>query len=76
MLFPFPDGNTAEAVRDALIQTVQRLPDHLWLSLTWEGGQRVLNELIRTMTSAGHRIEPLETMEDTAIKLIRRRIAC
>jgi hypothetical protein len=50
--------------------------DHLWLSLTWEGGQRVLDELIRTMTSAGHRIEPLETMEDTAIKLIQRRIAC
>ncbi len=26
MLFPLPDGNTAEAVRDALTETVQRAP--------------------------------------------------
>ena len=32
MLFGLPDGNTAEAVRDALTQTVQRLPEHLWQS--------------------------------------------
>ena len=30
MLFPLPDGNTAEAVRVALAATVQRLPEHLW----------------------------------------------
>ena len=30
MLFPLPDGNTAEAVRNQLAATVQRLPDHLW----------------------------------------------
>ena len=30
MLFPFPEGNTAEAVHDALTETVQRLSDHLW----------------------------------------------
>ena len=29
MLFPLPDGNTAEAVRVALSETVQRLPVHL-----------------------------------------------
>jgi hypothetical protein len=29
MLFPLPDGNIAEAARDALTETVQRLPDHL-----------------------------------------------
>ena len=32
MLFGLTDGNTAEALRDALTQTVQRLPDHLWQS--------------------------------------------
>ena len=36
MLFGLPDGNTAEAVRTALVATVQRLPDHLWQSLTWD----------------------------------------
>jgi len=41
MLFPLPDGNTAEAVRDALTQTVQRLPDHLWQSLTWDQGKEM-----------------------------------
>ena len=41
MLFPLPDGNTAEAVRDALTETVQRLPDHLWQSLTWDQGKEM-----------------------------------
>jgi len=41
MLFPPPDGNTAEAVRDALTTTVQRLPDHLWQSLTWDQGKEM-----------------------------------
>ncbi|MEE9177256.1 MAG: IS30 family transposase, partial [Acidimicrobiia bacterium] len=36
MLFGLPDGNTAEAVRNQLAVTVQRLPDHLWKSLTWD----------------------------------------
>ncbi len=38
MLFPLPDGHTAEAVRTALAETVQRLPEHLWQSLTWDQG--------------------------------------
>ena len=41
MLFPLPDGNTAEAVRNALTETVQRLPDHLWQSLTWDQGREM-----------------------------------
>jgi len=41
MLFGLPDGNTAEAVRDALTETVQRLPEHLWQSLTWDQGREM-----------------------------------
>ncbi len=41
MLFALPDGNTAEAVRDALTATVQRLPSHLWESLTWDQGKEM-----------------------------------
>jgi len=41
MLFPLPDGNTAEAVRTQLAETVQRLPEHLWQSLTWDQGKEM-----------------------------------
>ncbi len=41
MLFPLPDGNTAEAVRTQLAATVQRLPHHLWQSLTWDQGKEM-----------------------------------
>ena len=41
MLFVLPDGNNAEAVRDALATTVQRLPAHLWQSLTWDQGKEM-----------------------------------
>ncbi len=41
MLFPLPDGNTAESVRLALTETVQRLPEHLWRSLTWDQGKEM-----------------------------------
>ena len=41
MLFPLPDGNTAEAVRNQLAATVQRLPKHLWQSLTWDQGKEM-----------------------------------
>jgi len=41
MLFGLPEGNSAEAVRDALTATVQRLPDHLWQSLTWDQGREM-----------------------------------
>ena len=41
MLFPLPDGNTAESVRVALTDTVQTLPEHLWKSLTWDQGKEM-----------------------------------
>ena len=41
MLFRLPDGNTAEAVRTQLAATVQRLPEHLWQSLTWDQGKEM-----------------------------------
>ena len=41
MLFPLPDGHTAEAVRVALEATVKRLPEHLWQSLTWDQGKEM-----------------------------------
>ena len=41
MLFSLPDGNSAEAVRVALAATVQKLPIHLWHSLTWDQGKEM-----------------------------------
>ena len=41
MLFRLPDGNTAKAVRTQLAATVQRLPEHLWQSLTWDQGKEM-----------------------------------
>ena len=41
MLFGLPDGNTADAVRVALAATLQRLPAHLWESLTWDQGKEM-----------------------------------
>ena len=41
MLFALPDGNTAAAVRVALAETVQKLPTHLWRSLTWDQGKEM-----------------------------------
>ena len=41
MLFALPDGNTAESVRTALAATIQRLPEHLWRSLTWDQGKEM-----------------------------------
>ncbi len=41
MLFPLPNGNTAEQVRTALEATIKRLPEHLWRSLTWDQGKEM-----------------------------------
>jgi IS30 family transposase len=41
MLFPLPDGHNAQAVRTALAETVQRLPEHLWQTLTWDQGKEM-----------------------------------
>ena len=41
MLFQLPDGNTAESVRTGLAVTIQRLPEHLWQSMTWDQGKEM-----------------------------------
>lgn len=38
MLLHLPDGHSADAVRDAMIPTIQTLPEHLRRSLTWDQG--------------------------------------
>ena len=38
MLFGVPKGNKAEDVRIALTDTIKKLPEHLWQSLTWDQG--------------------------------------
>ena len=38
MLFQVPKGNRAEDVRVALTDTIKKLPEHLWQSLTWDQG--------------------------------------
>ena len=45
MLLGLPDGNSAEAVHDALTQTVQRLAEHLWQSLTWDQGREMVQHV-------------------------------
>ncbi len=41
MLFPLPNGHSADAVRVALAETVHQLPEHLWQSLTWDQGKEM-----------------------------------
>ena len=41
MLFRVPKGNRAEDVRIALTDTVKKLPEHLWQSLTWDQGKEM-----------------------------------
>ncbi len=41
MLFPLPGGHNAQAVRTAWADTVQRLPEHLWQSLTRGQGKEI-----------------------------------
>ena len=61
MLFPLPDGNTAEAVRTALAETVQRLPQDLWQSVTWDQAKKWPN-------TPGS----VSTLESTSTSVIRR----
>lgn len=41
MLLHLPDGFGAEAVRQAMLTTIQTLPDHLWKSITWDQGSEM-----------------------------------
>ncbi|MCD9592438.1 IS30 family transposase [Streptomyces sp. 8ZJF_21] len=41
MLVHLPQGNSAAAVRDALVDTVQTVPEHLRRSLTWDQGSEM-----------------------------------
>jgi transposase, IS30 family len=41
MLFPLPQGHNAEAVRVALEKSVQRLPEQLRQSVTWDQGKEM-----------------------------------
>jgi IS30 family transposase len=41
MLFPLPNGNTAESVRTALAEQIVTLPEHLRRSLTWDQGKEM-----------------------------------
>ncbi len=41
MLIHLPHGRSAEAMRDALIDTVRALPPHLMRSLTWDQGSEM-----------------------------------
>ncbi|MBB4967972.1 IS30 family transposase [Saccharothrix violaceirubra] len=43
MLVHLPHGRSAEAVHDALIDTLQALPAHLTRSLTWDQGAEMAN---------------------------------
>lgn len=38
LLLHLPDGHSADAVRDAIIQTMQTLPEHLRRPSTWDQG--------------------------------------
>jgi IS30 family transposase len=51
MLFPLPDGNTAESVRVALQETVEKLPEHLWKSLTWDQGKEMAQHTTFTVAT-------------------------
>ena len=48
MLFQVPD-NTAESVRVALTDTVKKLPEHLWRSLTWDQGTEMAQHVTFTI---------------------------
>ena len=41
VLLPLPNGRTAEDVRKALVAEVQRLPEHLRRSITWDQGKEM-----------------------------------
>jgi IS30 family transposase len=51
LLFPLPDGFTAERMRPALTAAVLRLPEQLRRSLTWDHGREMAEHLQFTVDS-------------------------
>jgi transposase, IS30 family len=51
VLFPLPDGLTAQQVRPALTAAVLRLPQQLRRSLTWDHGREMAEHLQFTIDS-------------------------
>jgi IS30 family transposase len=51
LLFPLPDGFTAERMRPALTTAVLRLPEQLRRSLTWDQGREMAEHLQFTIDS-------------------------
>lgn len=45
MLFPLPEGRSADAVRRAMTQAIQALPASLWRTLTWDQGTEMAQHL-------------------------------
>jgi IS30 family transposase len=50
-LVALPDGQSAEAVRDALAQSIGSLPEQLRRSLTWDQGKEMMEHLRFTIDS-------------------------
>ena len=50
-LVALPDGQSAEAVRDALIKSIGQLPEQLRRSLTWDQGREMKEHLQFTVAS-------------------------
>lgn len=51
MLFELPKGRTAEEVTDALVRTVQVLPEAMKRSLTWDRGKELADHETFTVTT-------------------------
>jgi IS30 family transposase len=51
ILIELPDGRSAEAVRDALAENIQRLPERLRRTLTWDQGKEMAKHAELTIAS-------------------------
>jgi transposase, IS30 family len=51
LLVALPEGRGSEAVKDALVDVVSRLPEHLRRSLTWDQGNEMARHIQFTMAT-------------------------